>query len=149
MNRSAEHRLGSMAGCLKLAGAVPGAPFARFRATMREFLLGALSWLLAGTMQAAEPAANFTQTGQGHSFVCTDYAQGKVFIISPAGKLLWEYDGATNCNDIWVLSNGHLLFNTGHGVKEVSREEQVFFDYESSSEIFACQRLTNGNTFIG
>jgi len=89
------------------------------------------------------------QTGTGHLFVCTDYVQGKVFVVSPAGKIVWEYDGATNCNDVWALPGGNLLFNTGHGVKEVTREKKVVFDYESASEIYACQRLTNGNTFIG
>ncbi len=89
------------------------------------------------------------QTGQGHSFVGTDYTQGKVFIVSAEGKVEWEYAGATNCNDVWVLPNGNLLFNTGHGVKEVTRGKKVVFDYESQSEIYACQRLTNGNTFIG
>ena len=84
-----------------------------------------------------------------HSFVCTDYTQGKVFIVSPAGKIEWEYDGATNCNDLWVLPGGNLLFNTGHGVKEITREKRVVFDYESTSDIYACQRLANGNTFIG
>jgi hypothetical protein len=84
-----------------------------------------------------------------HSFVCTDYTQGKVFIISSAGKIEWEYDGATNCNDLWVLPNGNLLFNTGHGVKEVTRDKKVVFDYESASDIYACQRLADGNTFIG
>ena len=48
-----------------------------------------------------------------------------------------------------MLPNGNLLFNTGHGVKEVTREKTVVFDYESPSEIYACQRLPNGNTFIG
>lgn len=84
-----------------------------------------------------------------HAFVCTDYTQGKVFIISASGQIEWEYDGATRCNDIWVLPNGNFLFNTGHGVKEVTREKKVVFDYESASEIYACQRLANGNTFIG
>jgi len=84
-----------------------------------------------------------------HSFACTDYTQGKVFMVSPAGKVEWEYDGATNCNDLWVLPGGNLLFNTGHGVREVTRDKQVVFDYESASEIYACQRLANGNTFIG
>ena len=83
-----------------------------------------------------------------HSFVCTDYTQGKVCIISDEGKLLWQYD-AENCNDLWVLPNGNLLFNTGHGVKEVTRDKKVVFNYESKSEIYACQRLANGNTFIG
>jgi len=84
-----------------------------------------------------------------HTFVCTDYTQGRVFIISRDGKIDWEYDGATNGNDVWMLPNGHLLFNTGHGVREVTRDKQVVFDYQSASEIYACQRLANGNTFIG
>jgi hypothetical protein len=83
-----------------------------------------------------------------HSFVCTDYTQGKVFIISDEGTNEWEYP-AENCNDIWVLQNGNLLFNTGKGVKEVTREKMIVFSYESKSEIYACQRLSNGNTFIG
>ena len=84
----------------------------------------------------------------GHRFACTDYTQGKVFIVSPDGKVEWEYD-APSCNDLWVLPNGNLLFNTGHGVREVTRDKRVVFDYQSSSEIYACQRLPDGNTFIG
>jgi hypothetical protein len=84
----------------------------------------------------------------GHRFACTDYTQGKVFLVDEAGKVEFAYD-APNANDIWVLPNGNLLFNTGHGVKEVARDRRVVFDYESSSEIYACQRLPNGNTFVG
>ena len=83
-----------------------------------------------------------------HSFVCTDYTRGVVCIISEEGKLVWQYP-AEQCNDVWVLPNGNLLFNTGKGVKEVTRDKKVVFAYESQSEIFACQRLANGNTFIG
>jgi hypothetical protein len=83
-----------------------------------------------------------------HAFACTDYTGGNVYIISESGKIEWQYP-ATNCNDIWVLPNGNLLFNTGNGVKEVTRKKEVIFSYESKSEIYACQRLPNGNTFIG
>jgi hypothetical protein len=83
-----------------------------------------------------------------HSFACTDYSQCKVFIISETGKVEWEYP-AENCNDIWILPGGNLLFNTGKGVKEVNRKKEIIFSYESKSEIYACQRLSNGNTFIG
>jgi len=83
-----------------------------------------------------------------HTFACTDYTRGMVSIISEEGKLLWQYP-AENCNDLWVLPNGNLLFNTGKGVKEVTRDKKVVFDYESKSEIYACQRLANGNTFVG
>ncbi|MEI7956088.1 MAG: hypothetical protein WCJ66_13045 [Verrucomicrobiota bacterium] len=85
---------------------------------------------------------------EGHRFACADYSQGKVCIVAADGKIEWEYP-ASNCNDLWVLPSGNLLFTTGHGVKEVTREKKVVFDYESKSEIYACQRLANGNTFIG
>lgn len=82
------------------------------------------------------------------AFICTDYTQGKVFLVNAAGKVEWSYD-APNANDVWALPNGNFLFNTGHGVKEVTRGKKVVFSYESASDIYACQRLPNGNTFIG
>jgi Arylsulfotransferase (ASST) len=88
------------------------------------------------------------QTGTPHPFVCTDYTQGKVFVVSKEGKIEWEY-AAPHCNDIWILPNGNLLFNTGKGIKEVTRTKKIVFNYDSKSEIYACQRLPNGNTFIG
>jgi hypothetical protein len=81
-------------------------------------------------------------------FACADYTSGKVCLVSAEGKVEWEY-AARNCNDLWLLPNGNLLFNTGHGVREVTRDKQVVFDYTSKSEIYACQRLANGDTFIG
>lgn len=104
-------------------------------------LLASLAPCLLGA-EVSEPQSS------GHPFACTDYTQGKVFIVSREGKVEWEY-AAPSCNDLWVLPNGNLLFNTGHGVREVTREKQVVFDYQSKSEIYACQRLANGNTFIG
>jgi hypothetical protein len=83
-----------------------------------------------------------------HTFVFADYTQGIVGIISDDGKLVWQYP-AERCNDIWALPGGNILFNTGNGVKEVTRNNEVVFSYQSESEIYACQRLSNGNTFIG
>ena len=109
------------------------------------FVLG-LGLVPAGVVAAETPAP--IQQGQGHPFACTDYSQGKVFLVSAEGRVEWEYR-APSCNDLWVLPNGNLLFNTGHGVKEVTRDQKVVFNYQSKSEIYACQRLANGNTFIG
>ncbi len=108
---------------------------------LRCGLLASLAPCLLGA-EVSEPQSS------GHPFACTDYTQGKVFIVSREGKVEWEY-AAPSCNDLWVLPNGNLLFNTGHGVREVTREKKVVFDYQSKSEIYACQRLANGNTFIG
>ena len=104
---------------------------------------------VAGFLWATAIVEKPVQEPVKHRFACTDYTQGKVFIISDDGRIEWEYDGATNCNDLWVLPNGNLLFNTGRGVREVTREKKVVFDYQSPGEVFACQRLANGNTFIG
>ena len=95
----------------------------------------------------AEEASGKPLKNNGHHFACTDYSQGKVFIVAPDGGIEWEYP-APHCNDLWVLPNGNLLFNTGHGVKEVTRDKEVVFNYQSKSEIYACQRLDNGNTFL-
>jgi hypothetical protein len=116
----------------------------------RRLLGGVLGWiagLAAGVALAQQPGAAVGPAG--HRFACADYVQGKLFLVSPAGKIEWEYDGAPSCDELWVLPNGNLLFNTGHGVKEITREKKVVFCYESKSEIYACQRLANGNTFIG
>jgi hypothetical protein len=113
--------------------------------------------LLAGTLAlgfvhsdclAQQSAPASLQQTNGHPFVCGDYSQGKIFVVGVDGKVQWEYP-APSCNDLWVLPNGNLLFSTGHGVKEVTRDKKVVFEYQSKSEIYACQRLPNGNTFVG
>ena len=83
-----------------------------------------------------------------HRFAGADYVQGKIFIVAGDNQVEWEHP-APSCNDLWVLPNGNFLFTTGHGVQEVTRAKQVVFNYASPSEIYACQRLPNGNTFIG
>ena len=88
------------------------------------------------------------RAAEGHVFACADYSGGKVFLVGTDGAVTWEHP-ASHCNDFWVLANGNLLFTTGHGVQEVTREKKVVFKYESKSEIYACQRLPNGNTFVG
>jgi hypothetical protein len=104
---------------------------------------------LPGAAHSETPAPVAPATNAvSHPFACTDYTAGKVFLVSREGKIEWKYS-TSNCNDLWVLPNGNLLFNTGRGVREVTRNKQVVFDFQSKSEIFACQRLTNGNTFIG
>lgn len=93
--------------------------------------------------------AQINQVGEiRHKFLCSDYSQGIVCIISEEGKLIWQYP-AERCNDVWLLPNGNFLFTTGNGVKEVTIDKEVVFTYESKSDIYACQRLANGNTFIG
>lgn len=109
-------------------------------------LTAAGSCLAADSGGSGDPASKIAPLA--HAFAAADYVQGKVFLVGTNGMIQWEH-AAPQCNDLWVLPSGNLLFVTGHGVREVTREHQVVFDYASASEIYACQRLANGNTFVG
>lgn len=102
-----------------------------------KLLILALCLLSSGKMQA-----QCIDTYAG-----TDYSQGIVFVMDH-GKRVWTHP-APESNDLWVLPNGNLLFTTGRGVLEMTRQNDTVFSYASQSAIFACQRLKNGNTFIG
>lgn len=106
----------------------------------------ALCLLLA--LAAGASAADDTPYMKGKRFAVGDYSSGKVCIVEPDGTVSWEQK-APSCDDLWILPGGSILFSTGHGVKEVAKDGRVRFEYQSASEIFAVQRLANGNTFVG
>lgn len=99
-----------------------------------------------GPKGGAAANAGPIQSGPGHEMVCSDYSAGRICLVDKDGKVTWEHP-AKSVNDFWMLPDGNLLFTTGHGVLEVKRDKTVVFKYESKSEIYACQRLANGNTF--
>ncbi|MFN8095472.1 MAG: PQQ-binding-like beta-propeller repeat protein [Vicinamibacteria bacterium] len=110
----------------------------------RSFLAG-----LAATAVPSRPAAAADDAASGRApFAVCDYTQGRVFLIGADGAPVWSHD-APDTNDLWALPDGNLLFTTGHGVVEVTRAKEVVFRYDSPEEIYACQRLPNGNTFVG
>lgn len=111
--------------------------------TSRRILTIGLFLLGVGSAAAQEPAS----FAAGKPFACGDYSGKKIFLIGPDGQATWEYDSG-RCNELSVLPNGNLLFNTGFGVQEVTRDKRIVFDYRSKSEIYAAQRLANGNTFV-
>lgn len=128
-------------------GKIPPMPMPATRRRLALLFLATFA-----TLSAAFVPAAFSQ----HPFVCADYTGGKILVVSAAGKIEWEYP-APNSNDLWILPNGNLLFTTGTGVKEIARAgkpsetDRVVFNYDSpsNSEVFACQRLPNGDTFVG
>lgn len=112
-----------------------------------RMLAGVVAGLLMGLWgTAAEPAVGSAYS-VGKWLACADYSQGKVFLVGPDGTVRWQAP-ARSCDDIWALPSGNLLFVTGHGVREVTRAGATVFEYTSASEVYACQRLENGNTFV-
>lgn len=115
------------------------------RCSAMAVVAGMLAGLWAAAAEVAPAPASYVA---GKWFACTDYSQGKVFLVGPDGAVRWQ-TASPSCNDLWVLGNGNLLFNTGHGVREVTRAGATVFEYTSPSEIYACQRLADGHTFVG
>ena len=109
-------------------------------------LSAALSVALA---LAAVPASGAESFMKGRRFAATDYSANKVSIVEADGKVSWSHP-AKKSNDLWILSGGSLLFGNLNGVKEVSfKDNSVKFEYKTKSEVYAVQRLANGNTFVG
>ncbi len=102
----------------------------------------------AGIVVAGAVSADDTAYMTGKRFAVGDYTSGKVCIVEADGKVSWEQK-APSCDDLWILPGGSILFNTGHGAKEVAKDGKVLFEYQSASEVYAVQRLANGNTFVG
>jgi outer membrane protein assembly factor BamB len=85
---------------------------------------------------------------KGKRFAVGDYSSGKACIVEADGTVSWEQK-APNCNDLWIMPGGSILFSNGHGAKEVTKGGTVKFEFKSKSEVYAVQRLANGNTFVG
>jgi len=72
-----------------------------------------------------------------------------IHILDSDGSLLWQYPAIKPPN-VWVLPNGAVLFTQGTGVTEVTREQQIVWQYSfpQTSEIHACQPLADGSVMV-
>jgi len=111
---------------------------------MHRFIRALGSVLLLASVVSAENVPFM----QGKRFAVGDYTGGKVCVVEADGRVSWEQKAPT-CNDLWIQPGGSILFSTGHGAKEVAKDGTVKFEYQSTAEIYAVQRLANGNTFVG
>ncbi|MDD2461230.1 MAG: hypothetical protein PHT98_09165, partial [Kiritimatiellae bacterium] len=81
-------------------------------------------------LAAAAAMADETPFMKGRRFAAADYTSGKVCVVEADGSISWTQK-APNCNDLWILPGGSVLFTTGHGVKEVGKDGAVKFAYQS------------------
>jgi len=88
--------------------------------------------------------------GVGRPLLVGDYTGGRVVIMDAAGKVQWETP-APGVTDVWLLPNGHVLHTHYGGVKEITRDKRVVWEYKTADgdEVYTCQRLANGDTLIG
>jgi hypothetical protein len=82
-------------------------------------------------------------------FACADYGGNKICLVDKSGKITWQVP-AKRPQDVWVLPNGNLLFTHVRGAKEVTRQKDVVWEYETApeNEIHACQPLPDGTVMV-
>ena len=103
-------------------------------------------------MAAKRPAPKESKVEIGgntrHRFLAGSY-HGKVYIVDKAGKVEWEYR-APNCQDVFMLTDGSILFNTRDSAKIVNRDKKILWEYKPKGkcEIHSCAPLANGNVLI-
>jgi hypothetical protein len=123
----------------------------------RTFLLNSLAAAAFAPLASLRLAADAASTAaaaeksfmQGRRFLAADYSAAKVHIVEPDGKISWTLP-AREANDLWLLRGGSVLVTKGNGVKEVAIDSgAVKFDYTTKAEVYATQRLPDGNTFVG
>jgi len=85
-----------------------------------------------------------------HAFLCSEHAHDRVVLLDEAGRLRWEYP-VPHPQDVWMLPNGNILTTYYQGVREVTRNKEVVWEYttQKPNEIPNCQPLPDGNVLIG
>lgn len=105
--------------------------------------------LLAAASASPCWAATFLYAAEGAKTVC----------IYDNGKVTWEYP-VEMCRDAWRLPNGNVLFaynnnynsrqnDNPSGVMEVTPDKKIVFHFQTTGQVWACQRLADGNTLVG
>jgi hypothetical protein len=100
----------------------------------------------------AEPIKTVEQVAGvtlGRPVALADSGKNLVHILDSKGDILWQFP-ANKPRDVWILPNGNVLFTHISGVKEVTRNKRVVFEYSfpNTSEIHACQPLPDGSVMI-
>jgi len=79
-----------------------------------------------------------------HPMLYIGEGYNKMYLIN-AGKILWTYStgGGNEYDDVWMLSNGNILFTRMQYIAEVTPEKQVIWRYDApkGTEIHACQPI--------
>ena len=74
---------------------------------------------------------------------------GRVFLVTPSGKTLWEITNLSNPTDALLLPNNKILITEQGANRITERDTKGNISWEKSvTNPFHSQRLSNGNIFI-
>ncbi len=95
---------------------------------------------------AAEPAlAHLPGKGLAqHPMLYVGEGYNKMFLVTE-GKIIWTYQtgGGNEYDDVWMLSNGNILFTRMQYVAEVTPKKEIVWRYDApqDTEIHTCQPI--------
>lgn len=79
-----------------------------------------------------------------HPMLYIGEGYNKIFLIND-GKIIWTYatGGGWEYDDVWMLSNGNILFTRMQYIAEVTPRKEVVWHYDAprGTEIHACQPI--------
>jgi hypothetical protein len=84
-----------------------------------------------------------------HPMLCVGENYDKMFLIKD-GKIIWTYSTGTSyeCDDVWMLSNGNILFSRMQYAAEITPDKKVVWRYDchnapgtNHTEIHTCQPI--------
>ena len=79
-----------------------------------------------------------------HPMLYIGEGYNKMFVVRD-GKILWTYStgGGNEYDDVWMLSNGNILFTRMQYIAEVTPQKEVVWRYDApqGTEIHACQPI--------
>jgi hypothetical protein len=88
-----------------------------------------------------------TRPGQGlaqHPMLYAGEGYNVLFLVND-GKVIWSYSRGPGgeIDDVWLLSNGHILFARQHSVEEVTPDKKMVWHYDcpAGTEIHSAQPL--------
>jgi mono/diheme cytochrome c family protein len=116
-------------------------------------------WLLLGALAAS---SDLRAAPAPVAFPPVFYAAesvGKIQRYDERGKVTWDFP-AEMARDVQVTTNGNVLFcynkkydskrnDQASGVMEVTPQKQVVFHFQTTGQVWTCQRLPDGRTLVG
>jgi hypothetical protein len=97
-------------------------------------------WPLPTTPPPAWPGKGLGQ----HPMLYVGEGYNTIFLVNH-GQVVWTYSTGKGgeIDDLWLMTNGHILFARQHDVQEVTPQKRVVwrFDAPQGTEIHSCQPL--------
>jgi hypothetical protein len=99
----------------------------------------------AGNWTNAPTPANLPGTGLAqHPMLYIGEGYNKIFLVKD-GRIIWTYStGRGNeYDDVWMLSNGNILFSRMQYVAEITPQKEVVWRYDAApaTEVHCCQPI--------